>query len=255
MASPNPIDVASMQAGLGHLHAQARNTDQAKKHLEIAMSLIDDPAVHNSPARSLTLLNYSMLLLGERRFSEALPLLDEALQLREARFGADHPNTMTVRNNMAVVARNAGNLEEALRLAKETMESHRRVLGDKHLHTIGAIHNYADLLRELEQFDESEQWFKQGLELATAHLMTRDFRTGFYHTGYGEVLRVQKRWDLAERELKLGFEILQEQLGPQHAKTKRALRRVIQLYEDSDRPDDAAEYREKRDNANKAISR
>ncbi len=149
-ASPQDlVTIAMERAGLGQLYAQAGNTAAAKEQLEIAMKLVDHPDVRNQPVRALTLVNYGALLIGENRSEEAAPLLREALQLREQELGADHPYTMTVRNNLAYAVRNTGNMDEARQLSRENMESHLRTLGEKHPNTITGIYNYADLLREL----------------------------------------------------------------------------------------------------------
>ncbi len=50
---------------------------------------------------------------------------------------------------------------------------------------------------------------------------------------------------MAEKELKSGFRILDEQLGAKHASTVRGLNRLIQLYEDWDRPEEVAKWRKR----------
>jgi hypothetical protein len=46
--------------------------------------------------------------------------------------GADHPETLTTRSNIAALTAEAGNLREALRLFRELLPDRERVLGTDH---------------------------------------------------------------------------------------------------------------------------
>lgn len=244
----NPQDLATIameRASLGQLYLQVGQTASAREQLEIAMQLVDRVELRTEPVRALTLVNYGAYLIGENRFEEAAIHLREALALRQNEFGPDHPYTMTVRNNLAFAVSKGDNKGEARQLAKENMESHLRALGEKHPNTITGIYNYADLLRDLEEFDESEKLFRRCIELGTAHLPTHHYLQGLYHSGYGELLRITKKYETAERELKQGYSILHEQLGGTHEKTVRALKRLIKLYGDWDRPEELGKWQQK----------
>lgn len=239
---PNDGDIAMLQASLGHLYNQMGDRAAAGKHLKAAISMIDRPSLQDHPVRALALVNYGAWLLQDNQFDQATTILKQALAMREQEFGRDHPYTMTVRNNLAVAARKAGNQSDARRLSMENMESHQRVLGEKHPNTIGGIYNYADLLRELGEYDESDRLFQRSIELAKAHLPAHHYSLGVYRSGYGELLRVTKRFPTSEQELKDAYMILKEQLGPQHAQTVRAASRLAQLYDDWNRPEEAAHW-------------
>ncbi len=243
VSPPNDGEVAMLQASLGQLYSQMGDRVAAEKHLKAAMSMIDLPILKDHPARALALVNYGAWLLQDNQFDQATAILKQAFELREREFGHDHPYTMTVRNNLAVAARKAGNAEVARRLSLENMESHQRVLGEKHPNTIGGIYNHADLLRELGEYDESDRLFQRSIELAKTHLPTHHYSLGVYRSGFGELLRVTKRYATAEQELKDAHQILDEQLGSQHAQTIRAASRLAQLYDDWDRPEEAAHWR------------
>ena len=52
----------------------------------------------------------------------ALPLYEETLELRKAKLGPDHPDTLTSMNNLAMAYQAAGKLDLALPLFEETLE-------------------------------------------------------------------------------------------------------------------------------------
>ena len=57
--------------------------------------------------------------------------------------GADHPDTLTSRNNLAVAYQDAGRLGRAIPLFERTLADHERVLGPDHPDTLTSRNNLA----------------------------------------------------------------------------------------------------------------
>ncbi|MEH2360782.1 tetratricopeptide repeat protein, partial [Nostoc sp.] len=53
------------------------------------------------PDVATSLNNLAALYRSQGRYSEAEPLYIQALDICEQRLGVDHPNTITIRNNLA----------------------------------------------------------------------------------------------------------------------------------------------------------
>ncbi|WP_415640918.1 tetratricopeptide repeat protein, partial [Skermania piniformis] len=58
--------------------------------------------------------------------------------------GADHPNTLASRHNLAYTYRSAGRLGEAIDLFEAVLTDSVRVLGADHPNTLASRHNLAD---------------------------------------------------------------------------------------------------------------
>jgi hypothetical protein len=69
-----------------------------------------------------------------------------ALETCERVLGADHPNTLGSRNNLAGAYRSAGDLSRAIPLYEQTLADSERVLGADHPHT-SALRASLDLAR------------------------------------------------------------------------------------------------------------
>ncbi len=242
---PNLLDIILARAMLGQLYQQLGKAEPAKEQLEAAMKLIHDPTVRDPSVRALVMVNFGALLIEEERYEESIPILEECLRIRAQELGKDHPYTMTVRNNLAFATRRFGSLDAARKLSEENMASQLRSLGEEHPNTITGVYNHADLLREMGEVDESETLFRRCIELGIANLPTHHYMLGKYRSGYGELLRAAKRFEDAEPALEEGYQILNEQLGPQHKDTIRALDRLIQLYDDWGRPEQAEKWRKR----------
>lgn len=74
-----------------------------------------------------------------------IPMYEELLQIIKAKLGPEHPNVVTVLNNLAVLYSNMGGYEEALSLYQRALEINEKVLGPNHPNTIIVRNN-------LEQF-------------------------------------------------------------------------------------------------------
>ena len=57
--------------------------------------------------------------------------------------GADHPQTLSSRNNLAYAYWSAGRLDEAIRLYERTLADRERVLGADHPQTLTSRNNLA----------------------------------------------------------------------------------------------------------------
>ena len=55
--------------------------------------------------------------------------------------GADHPSTLTARNNLATAYRNTGRLSEAIALYEQNLVACERLLGADHSHTLTTRRN------------------------------------------------------------------------------------------------------------------
>lgn len=69
--------------------------------------------------------------------------------------GDTHPDTLTVRHDLAAAYRDAGRLDEAMPLLERTLADRERVLGDTHPNTLASRHDLADAYRNVGRLDEA----------------------------------------------------------------------------------------------------
>ncbi len=75
--------------------------------------------------------------------TRAIDLGHTVLTDSERVLGADHPNTLTSRNNLAYAYRSAGRLTDAIPLYEQTAADRQRVLGADHPNTLTSRNNLA----------------------------------------------------------------------------------------------------------------
>ena len=98
-----------------------------------------------------------------------LGLPNEALALRgavsvvEEILGADHPDTLTSRNNLAGAYYSAGRLGEAIPLFEGVLADSVRVLGEGHPHTLASRGNLANAYQDAGRLGEAVPLFEEVL--------------------------------------------------------------------------------------------
>ena len=98
------------------------------------------------------------------RYELAHAAYTRAHTLHTTTHGADHPDTLTSRGNLALVLGVLGRFEEAEREHRATLDSRTRILGADHPDTLTSRGNLAIVLRELGRLDEAEREHRATLD-------------------------------------------------------------------------------------------
>ena len=103
------------------------------------------------------------------KYADYLGLVYEAVELEvavavvEDVLGPDHPDTLTVRNNLAAAYRSVGRFGEAIELFEQVLAEDERVLGPDHSDTLNTRNNLAAAYRSVGRFGEAIELFEQVL--------------------------------------------------------------------------------------------
>jgi tetratricopeptide (TPR) repeat protein len=92
---------------------------------------------------------------GEPAFARRLR--ERAWDLRRARLGADHPETLRSATSLALDLWVLGRYEQARELGEDTLTRLRRVLGADHPHTLESAVNLTVALARLERYEQARQ--------------------------------------------------------------------------------------------------
>jgi tetratricopeptide (TPR) repeat protein len=214
--------------------------------LTIAERLPEDPWRLNRAA-----LHYQ----AARKFDRALPLFEEALALRKARLGSDHPDTLSSMNNLARGYQAAGELDRALPLWRELVDRWKRKAGaDSPQYARVLVLLSSDLLLQ-EKWVEAEPVLR---EILTIRESTQpDGWMAFNaRSRLGGALLGQKKFDDAEPLLRAGYEGMKQRAEKIPAQDRgqlaAALNRLIKLAEATNRPEDARKWKDERTKLSRA---
>ena len=189
--------------------------------------------------------SWDQIKIGVFSREDSIELYEQVLAEYERVLGADHPDTLTVRNNLAGAYKSAGRLAEAVELFERVLADRVRVLGPDHPDTLAARNNLAGAYYSVGRFGEAIELFERVLAerervLGSDHpdtLTTRNNLAGAYYFAgrFGEAIELLGRV-LAERE---------RVLGPDHPDTLTTRNNLAFAYHSAGRFGEAIELFER----------
>ena len=189
--------------------------------------------------------SWDQIKIGVFSREDSIELYEQVLAEYERVLGADHPDTLTVRNNLAGAYKSAGRLAEAVELFERVLADRVRVLGPDHPDTLAARNNLAGAYYSVGRFGEAIELFERVLAerervLGPDHpdtLTTRNNLAGAYYFAgrFGEAIELFERV-LAEQE---------RVLGPDHPDTLTVRNNLAFAYHSAGRFGEAIELFER----------
>ncbi|KDN23233.1 FxSxx-COOH system tetratricopeptide repeat protein [Amycolatopsis rifamycinica] len=125
--------------------------DELAAHLDAVLSHTDEP----SPLLLVQADWIAGLLEEAGDLTRALPLFEQTLAGRERVLGAEHPDTLTSRNNLAGAYMSAGRLDEAIALHEQNLADYERVSEAEHPDTLTSRNNLAAAYKSAGRLDEA----------------------------------------------------------------------------------------------------
>ena len=164
---------------------------------------------------------------------------EQNLPAMERVLGADHPDTLTARNNLAAAYQAVGRIDEAVVLYEQNLPDMERVLGADHPNTLKARNNLAADYQEAGRIYEAIPLHEQNLAdrervLGADHPDTLQARNNLA-TAYRDAGRVDEAIPLHEQNLADRERVL----GADHPDTLQARNNLATAYRDAGRADEA----------------
>ena len=100
-------------------------------------------------------------------FGGAIEILKDAAEESGRLLGADHPDTLSSRNNLAIAYQDAGRLNDAIPLHEETLKARTQLLGPNHPDTLTSRNNLAAAYRAAGRLNEAIPLHEETLEAQT----------------------------------------------------------------------------------------
>jgi hypothetical protein len=146
---------------------------QLGDRLDEAARLLEGEAIGDARtvARLQNLLGQSLLGLGH--YDKALPLLEKSRQTSESELGRDHPDTLTTKNNLAMLYYAQGEYVKAESLHVEVLRLRKKELGADHADTLNSMNNLAALSKAQGNYERAERLFLEVLRLREKNLGSR----------------------------------------------------------------------------------
>ena len=225
---------------LDNFEQQRRETRNLVEQISAVTSQGHSQSLFSDPA-------FVSILATTLRYATDLGMPQLALTITESvtqaydTLGADHPETLTSRNNLANAYQDAGKLEEAITLYEQNLKDFEDLLGPDHPETLTSRNNLANAYQDAGRLNEAIELLQQSLTdhthiLGPHHPDTLLSRNNLANA-YQDAGRLNEAIALYEQALTDSTRIL----GPNHLYTLAAQSNLANAYRDSGRLDKAIE--------------
>jgi eukaryotic-like serine/threonine-protein kinase len=247
---PNHPDTLSTMENLAGAYEDAGRLELALPLFEETLKLTK---AQQGPDHPDTLSSMSSLAAAYRaaeKLDQALPLSEETLKLSKSKLGPEHPRTLISMWNLALVHQAAGKLEQALPLLEETLRLQKATLGPDHPDALTTMASVGRALLQQSNYARAEPLLSECLDLRKTKTPD-DWRTFDVMAMRGAALLGQQKYAKAESSLVSGYRGMDQRRDRIPAAGKRRLKehlqRLVDLYESTSRPKEAADWRKKID--------
>jgi tetratricopeptide (TPR) repeat protein len=184
-------------------------------HAQTCATLIDQWNLAFPEAARL--LDQAGFYLHERaQYTDAEPLLQRALAIREQVLGSAHPDTATSFNDLAILYEAQGKYEQAEPLYQRALVIREQVLGPSHPRTTVILNNLAQLYRAQGKYEQAEAFLQRALALREQAQGPKHPRTATILNNLGMLYYDQGKYEQAEPLLQRALAIREQVLGPEH---------------------------------------
>jgi tetratricopeptide (TPR) repeat protein len=105
---------------------------------------VSGPACAQSPAEAAALSEQVARLYEQGRYSDAIPLAERVVRIRETTLGANHPDVAQALNNLAILYQAQGLLANAEPLYKRALAINEKAFGANHHNVATSLNAHPD---------------------------------------------------------------------------------------------------------------
>jgi CHAT domain-containing protein len=170
-------------------------------------------------------------LYNQGRYSEATPLAQRALTIREKILGPDHPDVATSLNNLAELYQTQGRYADAEPFYKRALGIWEKTLGPDHPNVALSLNNLAFLYLEQGRYADAEPLYQRSLAIKEKVFGPDHPDIALSLNNLAELYRAQGRYADAEPLYKRALTMHEKVLGPDHPAVATSLNNLALLYD------------------------
>jgi serine/threonine protein kinase/Tfp pilus assembly protein PilF len=241
-------DVAQPLDGLAGVIQDRGGYEEAETMYREALAIRKTSLGDEHPNVALSLNNLADLLEDRGKLADAEALQREALAMQRKLLGNENLDVARSLYNLARLIRSQRKSDETEALLREALATRRKLLGNEHPDVLASLVELTTVLLAEQKFAEAEPLARECLANREKTLPD-DWRTFNTRSLVGGSLLGQKKFTEAEPLLLSGFEGMKQREDKIPAigrpRLRESLQRLVQLYEATGRPDQAAEWKKR----------
>jgi tetratricopeptide (TPR) repeat protein/transcriptional regulator with XRE-family HTH domain len=179
-----------------------------------------------------SLLNEAGHYLRQRvRPREALPLLEQALKIRQQTLDPTHPDLALSLNNLGGGYWAMGQFRKALLLFQQALAIREQIFGPEHQDVARSLNNVAQVYQGLGQYEEAESHYLRALAIFEQTLGPNDWATATVLHNLAELYKGQAQYEEALPRYQQALAIRERTLESEHPDIAQSLAALATIYE------------------------
>jgi len=236
-------NTATMINNLAYFLEKDDRYDETDRLNREALAIRRQALGDNHPAVAQSLNNMGMVYFRRGDVERAEPLIREALDLNRRIFGERHPEVSASLSNLGQVLKQQGDFKQAEIVFREVLGMDRELLGDDHPTVGESACKLAEVVCGEGNFAEAEELFEHALAIDRATFGEDSWRAAITTSRLGECRIRQGLFSESEALLLSSHTVLSSAYDDHNPRTVAVTRRLVDLYEAWDRPDQAETWR------------
>ncbi|WP_293044606.1 CHAT domain-containing protein [Moorena sp. SIO1F2] len=200
---------------------------------------LTESVIERKLAEASRLTQQGWELYQQGKYSEAIPLAERALGIRQQVLGEEHPDVATSLNNLAQLYSRQGRYQEAEPLYQQSLDLRKRLLGEEHPDVATSLNNLAVLYSRQGRYQEAEPLYQQSLDLRKRLLGEQHPSVASSLNNLAELYSSQGRYQEAEPLYQQALDLNKRLLGEQHPDVATSLNHLAGLYSSQGRYQEA----------------
>ncbi len=231
--------VEKMRSNLAAVRRLQGNARDSIDHLRQLLSRSEQDDDADELSQASLRQNLATVLAENGELDEAEELLQKTLAVRSRLLGEDTRESATTLHELANVLRLRGELDEAEQLAERVLDLRLELLGPENME-VALTRNLLGLIeRDRGELEAALEHVSEAVRLAGGDLGADHWRVAILRSNQATLQASLGRFEEAEPEQLEAQRVLSDVLGERHPHTRRAMRRLVELYEAWDsRPGD-----------------
>ncbi|GAX40755.1 peptidase-like protein [Tolypothrix sp. NIES-4075] len=170
-------------------------------------------------------------LYKEGKYSQAIPIAERALEIREKVLGKEHPSVATSLNNLAELYREQGSYEKAEPLYVRSLAISEKVDGKEHPSVATSLNNLALLYQAQGSYEKAEPLFVRSLFIREKALGKEHMNVATSLNNLASLYQVLGSYEKAEPLFVRSLFIREKVLGKEHPDVATSLNNLASLYQ------------------------
>ncbi len=215
------------------------NSITARELLDYGAAKITTQLGSQPSSRARLMLTMGRVYRQLGLYDQALPLLEEGLEIRQDTLGEKHLDTGVALDLLANLYHDQGDYNRAEPLLRQAVEIRQEALGDDHPTVAAGFNNLAFLHRTRGELDVAEPLFLQALSIQEKAYGSRHVDVASTLANLGDLYRSRGEYSKAESRLRQAIDLQEQLLAPDHPSLASSLNNLAVIYHEQGRTSQA----------------